>query len=799
MTVFHQFIGRSFYKKYRTWVLASMFFCTLSVFNSRVSGSETEPKDDINTSELHSQFTQPSAAYRAKPILHSSPLDVDSMDWLQQRHAGGTVLEVGITPGSSNLDGQSCNNPTYLNDPQRFTKLKTQLEKMNAAGFKTWIYDELGYPSGNAGGLVLAEHPEYQAQLVGAQLRRCNRGETIEIAPKQGTLVACFALPIMTDNSEQNTTYVSNYNPSFNGVEVSLEAAKELTDTANAEHKIRFTAPTDTDYLLCLLERYPSEAWQRHDVHRKNANIMDRDAMRRFIEVTHQRYADTLGESLNLVEAIFTDEPQLGSADYWGSNGLPECLPAIQWCDEFPQAFSAKYHQNLVALLPSLFLNAGPKTSLYRYQIYDIQSDLIAHNYFEQIQNWCHTHQIASTGHMLLEESLLFHLMFTGSACKNFRYMDLPGVDLLGTPMYHTMPGWSFEAFPEDYSCKLASSIAHLSNKMGVFTESFAVSNHAALRQVLGITAWQFAGGITHFTTYTIQQELSAEDYAKFSDFAGRMATLCRRGKHVADVAILIPEASVWATYNPVTGGTFARYQECNPEALMIDSVFRDTCFAFSRHQRDFDIIDEAFLQSATLVDKQLCIGNEKFSILVIPESRMISSKTMDKIQAFTEVGGIVAWVGTLPQMASETGLNSKITEHVQSSIDTHLNTTCHIEQLGLRNITSHRNKEDIQSNREKLDGLVSWIEAQIPAEIHWNGPDGIRILQRDEPHRSIILLANPDQNEASGTLTVSFHGECSIWNPETGEITPHGKLDAKTPISIRIPNESARFIVIER
>ncbi len=804
MSIFPLFADRDFYKSYHMQFLILLFFCTQFVFNSYVFCAEVESTDDINTSALISRFIDPPATYRAKPILHSYPLDTDSMEWLRQRHAGGTVLEVGVTPGSQNLDGQSCNNPTYLNDPQRFTKLKSQLEQMHAAGFKTWIYDELGYPSGNAGGLVLAEHPEYQAQLVGAQLLRCHRGETLEMVPKQGTLVACFALPIVIDrgeqkNGEQKSAYIPNYNPSFNGVEVSLEAGKDLTNTADSEHRIRFTAPDDTDYVLCLLERYPSEAWKRHDVHRQNANIMDRDAMRRFIEVTHERYADALGESLNQVEAFFTDEPQLGSADYWGGNGLPECLPAIQWCDEFPLAFSTKYAHDLVALLPSLFLNVGNKTSYYRYQIYDVQSDLIARNYFEQIQDWCHTHQIASTGHLLLEESLLFHLMFTGSACKNFRYMDLPGVDLLGAPAYHTMPGWSFEAFPEDYSCKLASSIAHLSDKHGVFTESFAVSKNATLRQILGVAAWQFAGGVTHFTTYTIQQELSAEDYAKFSDFVGRMATLCRRGKHVADVAILIPEASVWATYTPVTGGTFARYQECNPEALMIDSVFRDTCFAFSRRQRDFDIVDEAFLHTATIENGQLCIGDEKFSVLVVPESRMISSKTMDKIEAFTASGGGVAWVGTLPEQTSEVGFDPQITERVQKSIDLHLDTICHIEQQGVQNVSSRRSMEDIQVNRDKLDELVSWIETKNPADIDWNGPGGIRILRRDEPHRSIILVANPDKHEAVGTLSVSFSGESSIWNPETGEINPYGQVDKKTPISIHIPSESARFIVIER
>ncbi len=182
---------------------------------------------------------------------------------------------------------------------------------------------------------------------------------------------------------------------------------------------------------------------------------------------------------------------------------------------------------------------------------------------------------------MLLEESLLFHVMFSGSMMKNWARMDLPGVDLLGASPYKTMAGWEQgQLVAEDFSCKMASSVAHLTRKQGVFTESLALAHKVGLRQILGVAAWQFAGGITHMSTYTIQQELSAEDYAKFSDFVGRMALLARRGRHVADIAVLVPEASVWASYTPPDRGRFQGYFACNAEPLAIDRVFRETCHA---------------------------------------------------------------------------------------------------------------------------------------------------------------------------------------------------------------------------
>ncbi len=98
-------------------------------------------------------------------------------------------------------------------------------------------------------------------------------------------------------------------------------------------------------------------------------------------------------------------------------------------------------------------------------------------------------------------------------------------------------------------------------------------------------------------STYSIQQALSADDFASFSDFAGDCA-LCRRGRHVADAAVLVPESSVWATYTPPDGGRFLRYLQCNPEPIQIDRIFRDACHASLRHQREFDCISEDLLRA---------------------------------------------------------------------------------------------------------------------------------------------------------------------------------------------------------
>ena len=712
---------------------------------------------------LRDAFESPPAEFRPLAIIHSMPLDRDdATELLSARRAGGAVIDVGITPGSKNLTDEPWNNSTYLNDPSRFQKLREAMARLKREGQRIWIYDELGYPSASAGGRVLDGHPEFQVEVVGCRSTRVAGGETVTITPELGKVVACYAL------------WLQSRHPV-------LSDSIDLTAQAKAG-PFSWKGPDDGDRLVCLFERFQPDTWRRHNIPRRNVNILDRRAVSRFIELTHARYATELGKQLADVDLFFTDEPQFGSAEHW-TGGTPECVPMIQWCDELPAAFQAKKRYDLAETLPALFHQVGPKTGKFRYDFYDVQSDLVAENYFGQIQEWCHEHRVASSGHMLLEESLLFHVMFSGSMMKNWARMDLPGVDLLGTSPYKTMAGWDRGRFPvaEDFSCKMASSVAHLTGKQGVFTESFALANKAPLRPILGVAAWQFSGGITHMSTYSIQEGLSAEDYALFSDFAGRLAVLARRGRHVADVAVLVPEASVWAAYTPPDRGRFEGYFACNSEPLAIDRIFRETCNTLSGHQRDFDFLSEQLLQQAKISDGRLRLADEEFRVLVLPEMRMLHDKSLRKLRAFLKDGGRVAIVGCIPSQSPSRGEDPTMTRDVKRLLADFPETTIHL------------------ADKSQHSDLTGWIEKQVPAEVTWDGSHTVRILQRRESRREILLVANPSGKNAEGKLTSPIAGNASVWNPETGKVKTMGAVSVGQEVSLQVPAQSARLVVVER
>jgi hypothetical protein len=710
--------------------------------------------------DLRKAFRDPPSDLRPVIITHGRTVtDPGAVDWLDARRAGGTVLDGGVPTGGTDGE-QRWNDPTYLNDPKVFQRLREVIAELRERGRLIWIYDELGYPSGSAGGRVLRGHPEYQAWAVGCRNFEAGGGR-IEVSVQHEHVEACLALPRK------------------DGV-LSLDEAVDLTGQARSGS---FTWRTPKgDWLICLFGRYQPETWRRHNVPRRNVNIMDRDAIGRFIDITHERYAEELGPRLQAVTLFFTDEPQFGATEPW-IYGEEQAVPAVQWCDELPRAFEQKKGYAVVKVLPALFHDVGPETPRFRYDFYDVQSDLVADNYFGQIEDWCHEHGVWSSGHMLLEESLLLHVMWSGSMVKNWSRMDLPGVDLLGLPRYKTMGGWNGDTLPvkEDFSCKMAASIAHLTGKQGVFTESYAVARSATLRPVMGIAAWQFATGVTHMSTYTIQNQLSAEDYATFADFAGRLALLCRRGTPVSDVAVLVPEASVWAAYNPPDGGRFPRYLERNPAAVRIDCVFRETCHQLLAHQRDFEIVSEDLLRQATITEGVLELAGQRFAFLILPEARMLHDATLNKTLAFLEAGGHVAFVGSLPSQNPKRGEDTATAHKAKALLSAGRERTRHVTEL------------------DDLGKLIGWMADRVPPALHWYGPSSVRIMRRQEPVREIVLVANPSPENAQGDLTAAFAGEVSLWNPETGAGDSLGWRKGGQAVAVHVPADSARFVVFEQ
>src|SRR4030042_586046 len=146
----------------------------------------------------------------------------------------------------------------------------------------------------------------------------------------------------------------------------------------------------------------------------------------------------------------------------------------------------------------------------------------------------------------------------------------------------------------------------------------------------------------------------------------GRLCYMLQHGRHVADVAILYPIASLQAAYSfgdwgdaPRAGSMEVAYAReggiVPPEIDYIDLgelIFRGL-------RQDFTFLHPEVLQQRCLIeDKKLVLNNEvnreQYSVLIVPGSRVLEVETARKIQAFYEAGGAVIATKVLANQSAE-------------------------------------------------------------------------------------------------------------------------------------------------
>ena len=157
-----------------------------------------------------------------------------------------------------------------------------------------------------------------------------------------------------------------------------------------------------------------------------NANMLTREATDRFLAVTHERYAATLGQHFGkTIRAIFTDEPSLPSQHKPRKPGDKSWR--FMWSETLSKALGGDFLQRLA--------DAGSnvdKSPLWRD--YWAAYAKVYHDVWTQpIADWCAAHKIALSGHLLGENDFGSHVTNYGSLRRQLSEFHIPGIDEIGT------------------------------------------------------------------------------------------------------------------------------------------------------------------------------------------------------------------------------------------------------------------------------------------------------------------------------------------------------------------------------
>lgn len=572
-------------------------------------------------------FQSPGAVYRGTPFWSWNTLVTDALVTEQI----DVFRRMGF--GGFHVHPRTGLQTAYMSEEYlRLVKLADETAKQQ--GMLCWLYDEDRYPSGAAGGLVTADPAMRSRNLVLTRTLRTPYAPGVEgFCPDRASFeAACAAGDI------PRGYYVTSYR-------VRLDADGTLADYSRTERD----AQDSGDALVwhAYLELMREDPWFNDQTY---LDCMNKTGVERFIEATHARYAQVLGDEFGKsIPAIFTDEPHVK-----GRQTHPfarsECDIAVTYTDDFSDTYRAAHGYEILDYLPELLweLPAGA-ASVHRWRYHDHIAERFVSAFCDTLGAWCKTHNIALTGHFLSERTLFSQTLALGEAMRCYRSFQLPGIDILADQK-------------EFSTAKQAVSVARQNGCEGVLSELYGVTEWDADFKTYKLQGdWQAALGVTirvpHLSFMSMEGEAKRDwpasisyqspwfaEYTMVEDHFARLNTALTRGKAHVRVGVIHPIESFWLAFGPSDQTQAARDD--------LDENFEHLMQWLLYGLIDFDLISESLLpEQCPTAAAPLQVGLASYDAIIVPACRTLRATTLDRLEAFAAAGGTLIFAGEVPTL----------------------------------------------------------------------------------------------------------------------------------------------------
>lgn len=548
-------------------------------------------------------FKNPNSEYRGTPFwAWNCKLDKDELlrqiDIFNEMGLGGFHMHV-----RTGLENE------YLSD-EYMGLVKTCVEYAKERKMLAWLYDEDRWPSGAAGGIVTKDR-KYRQRYIAFT---CNE----EYQPNADDSLHIARFDINLD--EKGT--LASYKPLAEGESASGTEWNIWREIAKDDRWYNGQAYIDT---------------------------LNKDAVKKFIEVTHEKYKEWVGDDFGeAVPAIFTDEPQfsrkktLPFADSKNDVKLP-------WTDSFADKFEERYGYSIIEKLPELLWDLPEnQVSVARYHYHDLIAELFATSFADQCGEWCDNNGIALTGHMMEEPTLMSQTAALGEAMRSYRGFHIPGIDMLCARFELT-------------TAKQAQSAVHQYGRAGMMSELYGVTGwdfdfrghklHGDWQAALGVTvrvphlSWvSMKGNAKRDYPASISYQSSwYKEYSYIEDHFARVSTAMTRGVPMVRVGVIHPVESYWLHWGPSEQTALVR--------SAMDDNFKALTSWLLCGSIDFDFISESlFPEQCEKGSAPLQVGKMAYDVVIVPECETLRSTTLERLEAFSKAGGKLIFMGEAPK-----------------------------------------------------------------------------------------------------------------------------------------------------
>ncbi len=477
----------------------------------------------------------------------------------------------------------------YLTDEKTFKYLRGVLKICKEKGVRVWIYDELGYPSGAAFGKVVEKYPETECYGIICNPHPLKKGESISLDLPHGheKLKA-----VLFDD----------------GV-----LSRDITDLAD-QNLITYTAESDgTLYYIASKALYEGvHPTRKFSPHCRYIDVMDKNAVSKFLEMTFENYVKYLGEFFgNTIEAVFTDEPSVMNQYFselpynaYQINPTDDSIPLykfVAWSRNFEAEFKTRKGYDITPDISKLFESNGDSPSKVKQDYYEVCRALYKEAYFDQYAEFCEKHGLKLSGHLLGEERLEEQIINELDFFDVLKPMHYPGIDLLTCQPQNVVN--------QPLLLKTVSSAAALEGKAVVMSETgIHWDNKAAVtkEKTLCSLLIQYANGINTITSY-MNKGTNAKSKRYCYERLAKAGQLLKDGKFYSELLVYYPVKS---------GYTFNTPSEMGHNERDYDTTFEKICKGFKtdlldleKYKISYTIFNSSYMSEATLQNNEICVG----------------------------------------------------------------------------------------------------------------------------------------------------------------------------------------------
>lgn len=485
--------------------------------------------------------------------------------------------------------------------------IKFIVQKAKEMDMEVILYDEGMYPSGSANGKVVEGNPEYAARGLRMEEHKYNGISKISANIKENEKIVLSAAVKKTSDTSLDFRTVIKLK------EVNGEVTFIPKDSDN--WSVIFLISTFSKGTIRGIHFGEDDGEVNAP---KAADLLNENAVKKFIKVTHEAYYSALKEYFgNTVKAMFTDEPNVLGRCVDERKIKPWTIGFLQWYESL---------ENKDVDLLSLWFNVGSSTESMKNKFKNAVNKRLERTYYSQLSKWCRGHNIALTGHPAASSDIGF-----------LKYFQIPGQDLV----------WRWVG-PEDNKAiegedstmaKCSSDAARHYGMRKNANECFGCCGpdghqwEFSVDDMKWFMDWLFVRGVNtlypHAFLYSTEGEKRLNErppdvgpnnlwwkyYNHISNYAKRMGWLLTDSVNATPVAVLCTEHSLpWRIVKPL-------YE----------------------NQIEFNYLEEnLLLNKCTFNNEFINIEKQQYSILIIEDIGILNSKLSEKLNSFIENGGCI-------------------------------------------------------------------------------------------------------------------------------------------------------------